>query len=121
MLSSTDHLRLICFTTVICTFSLITRAEEIPAEKIQPEEVHSAAVNKSGLAFEADPYYTNIGYNIPLTSEPVPTITSDSEAVIYAIKMFPMNVFITPEVMDHVLECIIAARDEVMATQDVKK
>lgn len=38
----------------------------------------------------------------------------DSEAVIYAIKMFPMNVHITPEVMDHVLECVIAARDEVM-------
>jgi len=37
----------------------------------------------------------------------------DSEAVIYAIKMFPLNVHITPEVMDHVLECIIAARDEV--------
>ncbi len=38
----------------------------------------------------------------------------DSEAVIYAIKMFPMNVYITPEVMDHVLQCIVAARDEVM-------
>ena len=38
----------------------------------------------------------------------------DSDAMIYAIKMFPMNVYVTPEVMDHVLECIIAARDEVM-------
>jgi hypothetical protein len=45
----------------------------------------------------------------------------DNEAVIYAIKMFPMNVFITPEVMDHVLECIIAARDEVMAEQGIRK
>jgi len=45
----------------------------------------------------------------------------DSEAVIYAIKMFPMNVFITPEVMDHVLECIIAARDEVMTEQGIQK
>jgi L-2,4-diaminobutyrate decarboxylase len=44
----------------------------------------------------------------------------DSEAVIYAIKMFPMNVFITPEVMNHVLECIIAARDEVMDKQEIK-
>ena len=42
---------------------------------------------------------------------------NDHDAVIYAIKMFPMNVFITPEVMDHVLVCIIAARDEVMAKQ----
>jgi hypothetical protein len=39
----------------------------------------------------------------------------DSEAVIYALKLFPMNVYITAKVMDHVLECIIAARDDVMA------
>ncbi len=39
----------------------------------------------------------------------------DSEAMIYAIKMFPMNVHITPEVMNHVLVSIIAARDEVMS------
>jgi len=39
----------------------------------------------------------------------------DTEAVIYAVKMFPMNVYITPEVMNHVLDCVIAARDEVTA------
>ena len=39
----------------------------------------------------------------------------DSEAVIYAIKSFPMNVFVTPEVMDHMLVCVEAARDEIMA------
>jgi len=38
----------------------------------------------------------------------------DNEAVIYAIKIFPMNVYITSEVMDHVLECICIARDYVM-------
>ncbi len=38
----------------------------------------------------------------------------DNDAVIYAIKMFPMNVHITPEVMKHVLKCVIAARDDVM-------
>lgn len=38
----------------------------------------------------------------------------DDEAVIYAIKSFPMNVFVTPEVMDHMLVCVAAARDEVM-------
>ncbi len=38
----------------------------------------------------------------------------DPEAVIYAIKSFPMNVFVTPEVMDHMLVCVAAARDEVM-------
>lgn len=46
---------------------------------------------------------------------------NDSEAVIYAIKMFPMNVFITPEVMNHVLVCIVAARDEVMTEQGSHK
>lgn len=37
----------------------------------------------------------------------------DKEAVVYAIKMFPMNVHVTPEIMDHVLDCIVAARDEI--------
>jgi len=45
---------------------------------------------------------------------------NDSEAVVYAIKMFPMNVYITAEVMDHVLVCIVAARDEVMRKQKIK-
>jgi len=40
----------------------------------------------------------------------------DKEAVVYAIKIFPLNVHITPEIMDHVLECIVAARDEVSQT-----
>ena len=39
---------------------------------------------------------------------------SDSEAVIYAIKAFPMNVFVTPEVMKWALLCVNAARDEVL-------
>ena len=34
--------------------------------------------------FELDPYYTNADYNVPLSSRPIPTITSDSEAVIYS-------------------------------------
>ncbi len=32
---------------------------------------------------EIDPYYTNAGYNIPLTDKPIPTIESASEALIY--------------------------------------
>jgi hypothetical protein len=43
----------------------------------------------------------------------------DQEAVIYAIKMYPMNVYITPEIMDHVLECVIAARDEIMSNRNL--
>jgi L-2,4-diaminobutyrate decarboxylase len=45
---------------------------------------------------------------------------TDSEATIYAIKMFPMNVYITPEVMDHVLDCIVEARDEVMTNSNIE-
>lgn len=45
-----------------------------------------AAIEEDGEAevvWEWDPYYTDVGINIPLTSKPIPTITSDSEAVIY--------------------------------------
>lgn len=35
------------------------------------------------VSWELDPYYTDVGVNIPLTSKPIPTITSDSEADIY--------------------------------------
>ncbi|MDO5569861.1 MAG: pyridoxal-dependent decarboxylase [Bacteroidales bacterium] len=37
----------------------------------------------------------------------------DAEAVVYALKVYPMNVFVTPDVLDHVKDCILAARDEV--------
>lgn len=39
---------------------------------------------------------------------------SDAEAVIYALKSFPMNVFITPETMQWALRCVEEARDEVL-------
>ena len=38
----------------------------------------------------------------------------DADAVIYAIKSFPMNVFVTPEIMAWALHCVHAARDEVL-------
>lgn len=41
----------------------------------------------------------------------------DVEAVIYALKIFPMNVHITPEIMKHVLVCVNAARDLVISKQ----
>jgi glutamate/tyrosine decarboxylase-like PLP-dependent enzyme len=39
---------------------------------------------------------------------------TDPEAVVYALKSFPMNVFITPDSMRWVLRCVRAARDEVL-------
>ncbi len=44
----------------------------------------------------------------------------DNKAMLYAIKLFPMNVYITPEIMDHVLDCIVAARDEVISNSDMR-
>ncbi len=38
----------------------------------------------------------------------------DKDAMIFALKIFPLNVSITPEVMDHVLLCIRAARDQIL-------
>jgi hypothetical protein len=39
--------------------------------------------SEAEVVWEWDPYYTDVGINIPLTSKPIPTITSDSETVIY--------------------------------------
>ena len=39
---------------------------------------------------------------------------ADAEAVVYALKSFPMNVFVTPEIMQWMLRCVQAARDEVV-------
>jgi hypothetical protein len=53
---------------------------------------HPAVASKSAdeeharaeLVWEWDPYYSDAGYNIPLTSKPIPTISSDSELEIYS-------------------------------------
>ena len=42
---------------------------------------------------------------------------SDPEACIFALKAFPMNVHITPDIMRHVIDCVLAARDEVISEQ----
>jgi glutamate/tyrosine decarboxylase-like PLP-dependent enzyme len=42
---------------------------------------------------------------------------TDTDAVIFAIKAFPMNVFVTPEIMKWALHCVAAARDEVLKLQ----
>jgi hypothetical protein len=49
-------------------------AEELPESSPGLEEGNLAEV-----VWEFDPYYTNVGWYKPLTSEPIPTITSDSE------------------------------------------
>ncbi len=39
---------------------------------------------------------------------------ADSEAKVFALKIYIMNMHLTPELMKHVLDCIMAARDEVV-------
>ena len=73
MLSLSVHLRHACFAAALCAYLPLAQAEETQSE----------GVSKTELVFEADPYYTNMGYNVPLTDKPIPTITSDNEAVIY--------------------------------------
>lgn len=42
---------------------------------------------------------------------------ADGQAVIYALKIFPMNVFVTPAILRWALTCVQAARDAVVNTQ----
>jgi len=74
---------LACFTTMLFAFPGFVQAEETHSKVTHPEEVHPGEATKSELVFELDPYYTNVDYNVPLSSKPIPTIASDSEAVIY--------------------------------------
>ena len=39
---------------------------------------------KLEVMWEFDPYYSNVGLNIPLTNKPIPTIRSTDESVIYS-------------------------------------
>lgn len=54
-----------------------------PSPLTTPVSPHSDESSEAEVLWEWDPYYTDVGINIPLTSRPIPTITSDSESVIY--------------------------------------
>lgn len=43
----------------------------------------TATVHRTEVTWDLDPYYSDVDLNVPLTDKPIPTITSDSEAVIY--------------------------------------
>jgi hypothetical protein len=75
---------LACIATVLIALPWLAQAEETLSKVTHPEEVHSGEAVKSELVFELDPYYTNVDYNVPLSNKPIPTITSDNEAVIYS-------------------------------------
>nr|WP_252860697.1 hypothetical protein [Edwardsiella ictaluri] len=38
----------------------------------------------------------------------------DPDATVFALKVYPMNVHLTHEIMQHVVDCVTAARNEVL-------
>jgi hypothetical protein len=57
-----------------------------PAPTVPASGRQQAAAAKSAgveVTWDKDPYYSDVDINIPLTDTPIPTIRSDSEAVIY--------------------------------------
>jgi len=48
----------------------------------EDDDGEEATEAKVEFVYELDPYYTDVGYNIPLTHRPIPTIATNSEAVI---------------------------------------
>ena len=84
MLPFQNNYWLACIATVLFAFPWLVQAEETHSKVTHPEEVQSGEAVRSELVFELDPYYTNVDYNVPLSGKPIPTITSDSEAVIYS-------------------------------------
>ncbi|HEU0186318.1 MAG TPA: hypothetical protein VFR06_00335, partial [Gallionellaceae bacterium] len=65
-------------TALLLLASVVARAEDTPPAPA-PEEG-----SQTEVIWEFDPYYTDVALNMPLTSTPIPTITSDSEAEIYS-------------------------------------
>ena len=47
------------------------------------EQTQAAKNGGMEVTWDKDPYYSDVDLNIPLTNAPIPTIRSDSEAVIY--------------------------------------
>jgi hypothetical protein len=72
-------------------FCAAAHAEDIPvqtssADADPPLAKNISPIEENGkveVAWEWDAYYTDVDINIPLTSKPIPTITSNNEAVIY--------------------------------------
>lgn len=83
MLSLSDCLRFSLVAAALCVYTPVTLAAEVHPEEVHVEDSKSGDVSKAEVVFEADPYYTDVGFNVPLTHKPIPTIKSDSESTIY--------------------------------------
>jgi hypothetical protein len=84
MFSRSSIFRFLCVVAAFFTFASPALAEDINAEKVKAEEKPPETVTRSELVFEPTPYYTDVDLNVPLTSKPIPVISSDNEAVIYS-------------------------------------
>jgi hypothetical protein len=84
MFTLPNNYYLVCMAVALFAYTWVAHAEETTSKVTRAEDVHSGEISKSELAFELDPYYTTVDYNVPLSNKPIPTITSDSEAVIYS-------------------------------------
>lgn len=84
MPSRSARLRLACIVIALCAHAPIAPAEEVQTDKTHTENKGSEDVSKTELVYELDPTYTNLDFNVPLTSKAIPTITSDNEAEIYS-------------------------------------
>jgi hypothetical protein len=67
------------FLLLMCMQAAIAYADETAKPVAETDEGNTAVV-----VWEFDPYYTDVAINVPLTSTPIPTITSDSEFEIYS-------------------------------------
>jgi hypothetical protein len=84
MFTLPNNYYLVCMAVALFAYTWVAHAEETTSKVTRADDVHSGEISKSELAFELDPYYTTVDYNVPLSNKPIPTITSDSEAVIYS-------------------------------------
>lgn len=80
---------LLILCAALCSVPGYAAAGEAPPQNLSGDSLpqHTAAVGEEGsrveLMWELDPYYSDVGINIPLTEQPIPTIRSTSESVIY--------------------------------------
>jgi hypothetical protein len=71
----------VCAATMPAVAASVANASSQRPEHAPQSE---GEAGKTEVVWEWDPYYSDVGANIPLTSTPIPTIRSDSEAQIYS-------------------------------------
>jgi len=88
---SKRSIQLAIIAVLTCIPPALVRSEEVnvpPPERLSDAATPTASNleedSTTEVIWEFDPYYTSVGIHLPLTSTPIPTITSDSEIEIYS-------------------------------------